>query len=205
VRATALRVALAAAVLLSGLAGCRTAPQAPVIGPGPGADAPWPLQRERLETLERYSLNGRVAVAASGQGFSASLRYLQQPQRAEMALDGPMGLGGMRLTLDGDDLAVATSNGETLDGSAARDEIERRLGFSLPLAELRWWLLGIPAPGEAALEQDGVTGEIRGFRQNGWQVNVDARAPAMGFALPRRLTAQREGARLKLAVDRWQP
>jgi outer membrane lipoprotein LolB len=111
----------------------------------------------------------------------------------------------MRLTLDGDELAVATSNGETLDGGAARDEIERRLGFSLPLAELRWWLLGIPAPGEATLEQDGVTGEIRGFRQNGWQVNVEARAPAMGFALPRRLTAQREGARLKLAVDRWQP
>jgi len=202
-RGTALRVALAAAVLL--VAGCRTAPVAPVSGPGPGADAPWPLQRERLETLDRYSLNGRVAVAANGQGFSASLRYLQQPQRAEMALDGPMGLGGMRLTLEGENLAVATSNGETLDGGAARDEIERRLGFSLPLAEMRWWLLGIPAPGEAALDQDGVTGEIRGFRQNGWQVNVDARAPAMGFALPQRLTAQREGARLKLAVDRWQP
>ena len=200
----ALRVALAAAVL-AGFAGCRTAPPAPVAGPGPGADAPWPLQRERLETLDQYSLNGRVAVAASGQGFSANLRYLQQPRRAEMALDGPMGLGGMRLTLEGENLAVATSNGETLDGGAARDEVERRLGFSLPLAELRWWLLGIPAPGEVALDQDGVTGEIRGFRQNGWQVNVDARAPAMGFALPQRLTAQREGARLKLAVDRWQP
>lgn len=204
---TALRAALAAAVLpaLLLMAGCRTAPVAPAAGPGPGAEAPWPLQREQLERFDRYALNGRVAVAASGQGFSASLRYQQQPGRAEMALDGPMGLGGMRLALAGDELQVTTSNGESLDGAAARAEIERRLGFPMPLAELRWWLLGIPAPGDAALEQDAVTGEIRGFSQNGWQVSVDTRAPALGFALPRRLTAQRDGARLKLAVDNWQP
>jgi outer membrane lipoprotein LolB len=202
---TALRVALVAAVLAV-MAGCRTAPApAPGIGPGPGAEAPWPLQREQLERLDRYSLDGRVAVAASGQGFSASLRYRQQPAGAEMALDGPMGLGGMRLALNGQELQVTTSSGESLDGVAAREEIERRLGFAMPLAELRWWLLGIPAPGGAALEQDVVTGEIRGFAQNGWQVKVEARAPALGFALPRRLTAQREGARLKLAVDHWQP
>jgi outer membrane lipoprotein LolB len=200
---TALRVALVAAVL-SALAGCRTAP-APVLGPGPGADAPWPLQRERLERLDRYSLNGRVAVAASGQGFSANLRYQQHPDLAEMALDGPMGLGGMRLALARDNLRVTTSSGESLDGGEARAEIERRLGFTMPLAELRWWLLGVPAPGEAALEQDSVTGEIRGFQQNGWQVSIETRAPALGFALPRRLIAQREGARLKLAVDQWQP
>lgn len=200
---TALRVALVAAVLAV-LGGCRTAPP-PVAGPGPGAEAPWPLQREQLERLERYSLDGRVAVAASGQGFSASLRYRQQPEVAEMALDGPMGLGGMRLALTGQALRVTTSSGESLDGGAAREEIERRLGFVMPLAELRWWLLGIPAPGEAALEQDAVTGEIRGFNQNGWQVKVETRAPALGFALPRRLTAEREGARLKLAVDHWQP
>jgi outer membrane lipoprotein LolB len=202
-RATALRVALAAAMLL--VAGCRTAPVGPVIGPGPGAEAPWPVQRERLAQLDRYSLNGRVAVAASGQGFSAALRYQQAPDRADMALDGPMGLGGMRLALAGNDLQVTTSNGETLDGGAARAEIEQRLGFPMPLAELRWWLLGLPAPGESSLEQDAVTGEIRGFRQNGWQVSVETRAPALGFSLPRRLTAQREGARLKLAVDQWQP
>jgi outer membrane lipoprotein LolB len=200
----ALRVALAA-VVLSALAGCRTAPVAPVIGPGPGADAPWPLQREQLERLDHYSINGRVAVAASGQGFSASLRYQQRPGSAEMALDGPMGLGGMRLALTGEEVQLTTSSGESLDGGAALAEIENRLGFPMPLAQLRWWLLGVPAPGEAAIDQDAVTGEIRGFRQNGWQVSVDARAPALGFALPQRLTAQREGARMKLAVDRWQP
>jgi len=199
-----LRVACGAAALLALLAGCRTAPPpAPVVGPG--ADAPWPQQRAALEKLDIYSLNGRVAVAAKGQGFSASLRYRQQGQRADLSLDGPMGLGGMRMQVADREVSVTNSRGEKLDGDAARSEIENRLGFALPLAELRWWLLGIPAPGEADLIQDAATGEVSGFVQSGWKVVVNARAPAMGFAMPQRLTAEREDARLKLLVEQWAP
>jgi outer membrane lipoprotein LolB len=190
-----------AALLLS--AGCRTLPPGAEVGPG--ADAPWPEQRAALEKLDRYGLNGRVAVAANGQGFSATLRYQQQPRSSHLALDGPLGMGGLRVNLEGEGIAIATSRGEKLDGQAARDELERRLGFQLPLTELRWWLLGVPAPGEASINQDGGSGEIRDFTQNGWRVSINSRAAGLGFALPQRLTAEREGARLKLFVEHWQP
>ena len=185
------------------LAGCRTAPPPGAIV-GPGADAPWPEQRAALEKLDRYHLNGRVAVAANGQGFSASLRYQQLPQGSNLALDGPLGVGGLRVVLDGDDLEIATSRGEKLDGDAARAELERRLGFALPLSELRWWLLGIPAPGDASVNQDAGSGEIHDFTQGGWRVSINTRAAGLGFSLPQRLTAERDGARLKLLVERWQ-
>jgi outer membrane lipoprotein LolB len=198
------RAALAAAVLsVLLLAGCRTAP--PRTLPGPGADAPWPLQRSGLEQLDRYSLAGRVAVAANGQGFSASLRYTQQPRRSDLALDGPLGVGGLRVALENEDLSIATSRGDKLDGETARAELERRMGFPLPISELRWWLLGIPAPGQSEVNADAASGEIHDFTQNGWRVTITARAPALGFALPQRLTAERAGARMKLVVERWQP
>jgi outer membrane lipoprotein LolB len=197
------RAALGAVMLALGLlAGCRTAPQGAIVGPG--VDAPWPEQRAALEKLDRYNLNGRVAVAANGQGFSASLRYEQLPKGSNLALDGPLGIGGLRVALEGEDLEIATSRGEKLDGDAARAELERRLGFALPLSELRWWLLGIPAPGEASVNQDGGSGEIRDFTQNGWRVSINTRAAGLGFSLPQRLTAERDGARLKLLVERWQ-
>ena len=203
-RRAAARTACVLLAVLCGaalLAGCRTAP--PVALPGPGADAPWAQQRSVLEGLDRYELDGRVAVAANDQGFSASMRYAQQPKRSDLALDGPLGIGGLRIGLEGVALKISTSRGDQLDGVAARAELERRLGFALPLAELRWWLLGIPAPGEVQLEQDAGSGEIRGFSQNGWRVSINTRAPGLGFALPQRLTAEREGARLKLLVERW--
>lgn len=195
----ALWVLLAAGLALGG---CRTVQPPTIIGPG--ADAPWPEQLAALERLDRYGLNGRVAVAAKGEGFSASLRYAQQPRGANFTLDGPLGIGGLRVAYEGDDIEISTSRGEKLGGPEARAELERRLGFELPLGELRWWLLGIPAPGEAAV-QSAENGEIRGFAQNGWQVRIDSRAAGLGFALPRRLTAERDGARLRLMVDRWLP
>lgn len=199
---------VAAGVLMLGLAlaGCRTLP--PAVVTGPGANAPWPEQRAALEKLDRYGLNGRVAVAANGQGFSANLRYSQLARASQLSLDGPLGIGGLRIEFEGDDLEVATSRGEKLDGPEARAVLEQRLGFALPLEELRWWLLGIPAPGESALNADPATGEIRDFTQNGWRVIVNSREPGLGFALPKRLTAERTGegesARLKLLVERWE-
>jgi outer membrane lipoprotein LolB len=207
-RRAAAHTALAAVSGLVLLAGCRTAP--PVARPavsGPGADAPWAEQRAALETFANYNLAGRVAVAANGQGFSASLRYAQQPHRSDLALDGPLGIGGLRVEIEGEALRIYTSRGEQLDGVAARAELERRVGFALPLAELRWWLLGVPAPGSHAVEAapDTEGGALSAFEQDGWQVRIDSRAPALGFALPKRLTAERAGARLKLLVETWQP
>jgi outer membrane lipoprotein LolB len=204
---------LAGAAVLVALSACRTVPPAPIVGPG--ADAPWPEQRARLETFDRYTLAGRVAVAANGQGFTASLRYEQRSDGSNLALDGPLGIGGLRVSLEGEDLRIETSRGEKLDGVAARDELERRLGFPLPLAELRWWLLAIPAPGgDATMRTDIASNEITRFVQRGWSVTIDKRMPALGFALPQRLTVERteaesagtagEGARMKLVVERWQ-
>jgi outer membrane lipoprotein LolB len=182
------------------LSGCRTAPLRVIVGPG--ADAPWSEQHAALEKLERYGLNGRVAVVANGDGFSASLRYAQQGRGANLSLDGPLGLGGLRVEFDDRDIEINTSRGERLDGPLARAELERRLGFELPLAQLRWWLLGIPAPGDAAVDSEA-GGAIRGFTQQGWRVSIESRAAGLGFALPRRLTAERDGARIKLLVERW--
>src|SRR5688572_32371111 len=75
-RAASRAILLPALYGLLVLAGCRTVPPPTIVGPG--ADAPWAEQRAGLETLARYGLDGRVAVAANGQGFSANLRYAQR-------------------------------------------------------------------------------------------------------------------------------
>jgi outer membrane lipoprotein LolB len=201
---TALRVALAGSLVLLALGGCRTAPP-PVIGPG--AEAPWEEQEAALRKLNHYSLSGRVAVAAGEQGFSGSLRYQQQPERANLAIDGPLGMGGLRVVVEGEEIRITTGRGENFNGADARQELERRLGFELPLRQLRSWLLGIPEPrpGPVDVTRASETVGPVGFEQDGWKVSVQSRAPAMGFALPQRLTIQREGARLKLVVDKWQP
>jgi hypothetical protein len=63
---------------------------------------------------------------------------------------------------------------------------------------------GHPAPGEAARQPGCGSGEIRDFTQSGWRVSINSRAAGLGFSLPQRLTAEREGARSKLLVNAGQ-
>jgi outer membrane lipoprotein LolB len=190
-RAPALIGVLAMAALLAGCATTRTAVPA-------GARAPDP------DRFTQWTARGRIALAAQGEGGSGSFVWQQRSERTELALRGPLGAGGLQLTMDGEALELADPGGAPLDGDAARAELERRLGARLPLAEMRYWLLGLPAPADVA---DGpvqlATGAMPGFVQAGWVVSYDALGAQGEWTLPARLTATSGSARVRIVIDDW--
>ena len=187
------------AAALAVLAGCRTLPPAPP----PGAS--WETRRPQLQSLEHFQLHGRVAVAAGGEGFNASLLWTQDGTRSEVTLGGPLGVGGAQLTATGDELTVVTSRGERIESAAAHAELAARLGFAPPLASLRYWVLGVPDPTQPATESlDRAQQRLSGLTQGGWHVEYQSYESAGDGALPARLTLQREAVRVRLLVDGWQ-
>ena len=187
------------AAALAVLAGCRTLPPAPP----PGAS--WETRRPQLQSLEHFQLHGRVAVAAGGEGFNASLLWTQDGTRSEVTLEGPLGVGGAQLTATGDELTVVTSRGEHIESAAAHAELAARLGFDPPLASLRYWVLGVPDPTQPATESlDPAQQRLSGLTQGGWHVEYQSYESAGDGALPARLTLQRDAVRVRLLVDGWQ-
>lgn len=203
------RAGLLAALAAWWLAGCASL-GTPVPIPGSVTAVPpdWPARRAWLQHEAGFDLRGRVAVAAGDEGFSAGLRWRQRDTEARIELDGPFGVGGLRLLARGEDLQLTTARGERLDGEAARAELERRLGFALPLAALRFWVRGVPdpaAPASETLAPDAP--RLAALEQLGWRIDYPAYADAPGaaLALPRRLTAARESTRLRMVIESWDP
>lgn len=193
---SALRVA---AVLFTGLlvAGCPSMPQRPVEAQS------WDARLSELQARESFSLAGRVAVAAGEDGFNARLRWQQSGATSELALDGPMGAGGVRIVSDGEQLQVATSRGEQLDAEAARAEIERRIGFEPPLASLRYWVLGVPDPSSPAETVLDAEARLASLVQGGWRIDYTEYAAVEGRWMPRKLTLRHGEVRVRLLVDNW--
>jgi outer membrane lipoprotein LolB len=179
------------------LAGC------PSLPPKPPSLLPWPERRAQLQMLERYTLQGRVAVAAGSEGFSARLHWEQQGARTSLALDGPLGVGGVRIVADGPVLNVTNSQGTALDSDAARAELRARLGFDPPLASLRYWILGVPDPAAPAAESLDSQQRLATLSQAGWDIQYTDYVNNAGAWLPRRLSIQRAGVRVRLMVDDW--
>jgi outer membrane lipoprotein LolB len=190
-----------AVAALAAIAGCRTAPvRLPAAGP-------WPARRAELQRVSRYELKGRVAVAAGGEGFDARLRWVQEGARAQLALAGPFGAGGLQVTSEGDSLSVLTSRGERLGDEDARQLLVSHLGFELPLASLRYWMLGVPDPAKPVGAEVVGDGHLSRLEQGGWQIDYTAYMPVhthdMGESLPAKVTLQRADVRVRVLVDAW--
>jgi outer membrane lipoprotein LolB len=190
-------VVLAGLALALALAACQTVP----VPTGPAVA--WTVRRPALQRLDRFGLNGRVAVAVGKQGFNAGLRWSQAGRVTHLSLTGPLGAGGVEVTADGGNLSVITSGGKHLDSDQARAELEDKLGFEPPLASLRYWVLGVPDPAGSASVQLDSQQRLANLTQDGWRIDYGSYMPVGAEWLPRLMTLQREGVRVRMVVDGW--
>jgi outer membrane lipoprotein LolB len=188
--------ALSLAMVLA-LAACKTLP------PAPPENAPWDVRKAALQARDRFDLKGRIAVAVADQGFSAGLRWQQRGKQSQLALDGPLGVGGVRITADGDSLQVQNARGEQLDSEAAKQAVEQSLGFQPPISSLRYWVQGVPDPATPADEVLDDSHRLATLKQDGWQIDYTAYTNAGGQSLPSKATLTREGVRVRLSVNEW--
>jgi outer membrane lipoprotein LolB len=193
------RALLTGCVLAALIAGCRTLPVVP-----PATAESWEARRALLQGRQHFEIKGRVAVAAGQDGFTASLRWIQSGTASQLSLDGPLGVGGVRVTTDGTVLTLVNPRGEHLDSDAARAELKARLGFDAPLASLRYWILGVPDPASTpAAEIVDAERRLTNLEQNGWQIDYADYVVMNGEWLPGRMTLHRADVRVRLIVDHW--
>jgi outer membrane lipoprotein LolB len=186
------RCVVAAILLLAG--GCATLPP-----PADGED--WPARRAALQALDRWSLDGRIAVAAGADGFTGGFAWEQAGSRADIVLSGPVGGSALNLRIEGGEAVVAPDHGA--DATAL---LERYFGVNrpLPAAEMRYWLIGAPAPHAPAEETLGADRRLATLAQAGWRVRFDRYDTVGTLALPSVMEMTTEGLRLRIKVSGWE-
>jgi len=180
------------------VAGCATAPRPA----GPGSAIPTDLHE-----LDRWQARGRLGVSGPSNGGSGSFEWRQAGDRADVEIRGPIGIGGVRLEMNGEganpDLTLQTSDGQTLQSDAAWYELQTRLGAAVPAGNLRFWMLGLAAPGEHRWHDANDQGVVA-LEQGGWRIEYQKYSDEFGARVPMRMTATSGDARVRIVVDRWQ-
>ena len=181
---------------LLALAGCQTMAPVPV--------SPWTERRAVLQAVDRFQVNGQLAVATPTEGFGANLRWQQQGIGSDLLLHGPLGMGGARLNYDGKVLRLTDGQGTQLEGRPAQAELVRVLGFEAPLSSLRYWLLGTPDPGRVASETLDDKQRLAQLQQGEWQIDYGEYQQVGGLWLPRRMALRRGQIKVKVQLSNWQ-
>jgi outer membrane lipoprotein LolB len=190
------RAAVAASAVLLLVTGCATLPE-------PESSGDWDTRRAELQSLDRWTLSGRVAVAAGDEGFSGSLTWSQSGTRADVELRGPIGGAVLAIRVDGSEFSVTDQHGEVFNGDRARELVALHVGSDLPISEMRYWLVGTPAPGAPHQETLGADARLALLDQSGWQIRFDRYRTAGTMTLPARLDVTKGMLRLRVAVQDW--
>lgn len=163
------------------------------------APQPWAQRLSALQQDRDWSMQGRAAVAAGSRGWQASVDWQQRGPQTVVHLSGPLGIGASVLRL--------TSAGLSVNGAPANsdvvDQLQQRLGFDLPLANLRFWLLGVPDPGLPFIIARNGQDRVQHLTQAGWAIDFDRYMAIGGDWLPAMLVLNYPGVRVRIAVDRW--
>lgn len=149
--------------------------------------------------LHHWQASGRMAVSGAESGGSGSFTWRQAGGVSSVQLRGPVGIGSLRLSINGDHLRIETGD-QVLESDAAQAELAARLGADVPVQSLRYWLIGTPAPGEHAWVQ---TGDTAALEQNNWRIDYQAFAVSDGWRLPAKLVATSGRAKVRIVLDRW--
>jgi outer membrane lipoprotein LolB len=183
-------------VLLLLCAGCAVTPQQPAGTPA----------NVDLAQLDQWQARGRLGVSGPQTGGSGSFDWQQRGDRTDLQIRGPVGVGSVRLQLRGDpaspDLKLETGDGRKLESTDAWDELESRLGAQVPAGSLRYWILGLAAPGEHVWHEATSDGSVT-LEQGGWRIDYQRYSTEPGARVPVKMSASNGIARVRIVVDRW--
>lgn len=189
-------------VALLCLAGLSACVPAPVREADAGLLAAQAAREQALAAAPDWSLSGRLAVSANGEGGSGRLEWRQQGDDFEIRLAAPVTGKSWRLRQQGGMATLEGLEEGTLAAPDAETLLREATGWRLPLKALAAWARGARAEGGAEIEF-GPAGLPAMISQQGWQVEYrewDAADPAR----PRRIFArQGDQASVRLVVDAW--
>ena len=194
------RAWLAAAVLL--LAACAPVAVRPPVAGDADLLAAQSAREAALAAQRDWSLAGRLAVSANGDGGSGRIEWTQRGDDYRIVLSAPVTRRSWVLDVRGGEAVLSGLDGGDRRSHDAEALLHDATGWRIPVAALAAWARGARASGPAQFDftPDGLPSTLQ---QQGWQVEYRdwlAGEPA----LPRRVFARQGEASVRLVVERWE-
>lgn len=160
-------------------------------------------REDLLRPISSWSLNAHIAVSSGHDGGSGQLDWVQDGASYAFTVRAPV--TGRTWKLSGDAVRAVLEGVDPRPDYAAdaQDLLRKRLGWNVPLSDLRAWVRGLRAPDSPARTEFDTQGLPALIEQDGWKVEyrdwfMDRQPP-----LPRKVFASNGRARVRMLIESW--
>ena len=164
---------------------------------------PWSKQQVMLKRLNTWSLVSKISVQSERSSDFFTTVWHQNGYRYRLRMYAPFDLRSLYITGRPGHVGLWQRGKEVSAARSPETLMAQRLGWSLPVSKLRYWIRGLPAPGRRAHSIYNGEHRLLAFQQAGWQVHYLNFHRYRDFALPRKFTLENKDFRVKVVVKRW--
>ena len=163
----------------------------------------WEARNAVLSNVRDWEFIGRIAVKAGTEGFNGKFNWAQQEDGFDATVGGPLGIGTVRIEGDGRSVMLTDKDGARTWLHDVETELYFRYGWTIPVASLRYWALGIPDPSTPAETELDEEGRLVRLHQRDWVVEISRYREGGGQQMPRILSATNADTRVRMVIDQW--
>lgn len=201
------------------LAGCVHQPRQVPVGD-------WSERQAQLDKLTHWQVTGKLGVRIPGDNGSANLRWSQEDKHYNIDLSGPLGSGRVAIRGQPGQVHMQQAGEQPLSATTAEELIFYSTGWTIPVAQLVYWVRALPAPQETVTHwEKNELNQVTLLEQAGWRVQYSqyqpvstisgSNTPGSGTSenstsveqqhvlLPGRVIAEYGDVRLTLVIREW--
>lgn len=165
--------------------------------------ATWASRETALNNIHHFHISGKIAVQSSTDSGSASVDWSQGQNQYNIALQGPLGAGAMKLQGRPGLVTLQTSDGKTWRAASAEQLLAKQWGFHLPVSSMNYWIRGLPVPNVPANTRFDNNAHLTTLIQQGYRIDYLSYANTRGIDLPEKMSITSPSLRVKMIVYRW--
>lgn len=150
-----------------------------------------------------WELSGVMAARNYKKSWSAQINWLQPSSHVyQIRLMGPLGSGAILIERNG--RIVVFREGQKSHIAKDADELlQQKTGVRLPVANLYYWVRGIPAPGSVGAAKHDAAGQLLLLKQAGFTIEYPEYVAVGNAVLPKIIRLSGHGIFVKLVIKRW--
>ncbi|CUX95878.1 Outer-membrane lipoprotein LolB precursor [Candidatus Gullanella endobia] len=166
----------------------------------------WRLHQKLLSAFSCYQAHGAFAYFSNQKKIYARFNWKQiSSDRCQLILTNPLGKTEINLDIQSGSAKLIDNHGKCYTEKDAEMIIQKLSGISIPLINLRQWMLGLP--GDATnfdLDSNGYLHALN-YNYNGqcWTVIYKSYYDDIDPALPSNLELYQCDIQIKLRIDKW--
>lgn len=150
-----------------------------------------------LHNLRCWEANGRVSIQNNQDTVTASFVWLQENEQYNLHFYSALSSESVTIYGNQQGITNIVNNGETAQ--------DLSLEQNLPLAQLVFWLKGLPAIGSKPRKATyNNKQQLLNLEQDGWHIEYQEYRTYDAISLPRKIILQNHNTKAKLFIKQWQ-